>query len=244
MYFCSNKDYFCFKAIEMNLILIATAPVFIILFYIYYRDKYEHEPLALLIKGLLLGGLIIIPSMFFEQLIQMWGSQFNGMSSVAWNAFMVASLVEEAFKFSAVYFLIWRNPNFNEEFDGIVYAVFVSLGFAFVENLTYVFGKEAGFQVGLMRAFTAVPAHAMFGIMMGYRFGLAKFIPSKRFQYLVMAFIVPFLFHGIYDFILMGQNPFLILLFIPFVMYLLWRSMIRMKELLRNSIFRPENEME
>jgi RsiW-degrading membrane proteinase PrsW (M82 family) len=228
----------------MDIILIATAPVFIILFYIYYRDKYEHEPIALLIKGLLAGCLAIIPVMFFEYWMQYLGSQFTGLNSAAWNAFMVAALVEEVFKFAAVYFLIWRNPNFNEEFDGIVYAVFVSLGFALVENMMYVFDKDAGFQVGLMRAFTAVPAHAMFGVMMGYRLGLAKFIPRKRAHYLLMAFLVPFFFHGVYDFILMSQKPLLILLFIPFVMYLLWRSIIRMRELVRNSFFKPENDPE
>jgi RsiW-degrading membrane proteinase PrsW (M82 family) len=228
----------------MNLLLISIAPVFIILAYIYYRDKYEQEPLLLLAKGLVAGCIIVIPTLFFEHLLQSIGSHLSGLNAAAWNAFIVAALVEEAFKFAAVYFLIWRNPNFNEMFDGIVYAVFVSLGFALVENISYVFRDDAGFQVGLMRSFTAVPAHAMFGIMMGYRFGLAKFISNRRTEFLVMAFIVPFFFHGVYDFILMSQESVLILLFIPFVMYLLWRSIIRMKELLQNSFFKPENEMD
>jgi len=226
----------------MNLLLISIAPVFIILAYIYYRDKYEQEPLLLLVKGLAAGCLITIPTVYFEQLIQSMGSNLTGLNAAAWNAFVVAALVEEAFKFAAVYFLIWRNPNFNETFDGIVYAVFISLGFALVENLLYVFGSDEGIKIGMMRAFTAVPAHAMFGIMMGYRFGLAKFIPSRRNEFLVMAFIVPFFFHGVYDFILMSEESILILLFIPFVMYLLWRSVMRMRELIRTSFFKPENE--
>jgi RsiW-degrading membrane proteinase PrsW (M82 family) len=225
----------------MKLLLIATAPVFIILSYIYYHDKYEREPLSLLFEGLVAGGVIVFPVIYFEHIIQSFGSGISGMGNAAYTAFMVAALVEEVFKFFALFLLIWKNPNFNEEFDGIVYAVFVSLGFALVENIMYVFNNDQGMHVGLMRAFTAVPAHAMFGIMMGYRLGLARFIPSKRIQYLSFALLVPIFFHGIYDFILMSQNQFLILFFLPFVMYLLWRSLRRMKQIIPNSVFNPKN---
>ena len=42
----------------MHLVLIALAPVLIILFYVYFRDKYEREPLGLLLKALVAGGII------------------------------------------------------------------------------------------------------------------------------------------------------------------------------------------
>lgn len=225
----------------MNLLLIATAPVFIILAYIYYRDKYEREPLSVLFEGLVAGGVIVFPVIYLERIIQAAGPGIEGLGGAAYTAFLDAALVEELLKFFALYILIWKNPNFNEEFDGIVYAVFVSLGFALVENLGYVYQSEQGFHVGLMRAFTAVPAHAMFGVMMGYRLGLARFIPSKRLKYLTLALLVPMFFHGVYDFILMSQNQFLVLLFLPFVMYLLWRSLRRMKQIIPNSAFNPEN---
>jgi RsiW-degrading membrane proteinase PrsW (M82 family) len=228
----------------MSLFIVSIAPVFIILVYIYYRDKYEQEPIKLLIKGLLAGCIIVVPTVFIESFMQTLGSGFNGLNAAAWNAFMVAALVEETLKFGAVYFLIWRNPNFNEKFDGIVYAVFVSLGFAAVENILYVFGSDNGMNTGLMRAFTAVPAHAMFGIMMGYRLGLARFIPSRRGFFLAMGLLVPFLYHGIYDFILMSQKPGLVILFIPFVLFLLWRSVLRMRQLVESSFFNPENNKE
>jgi RsiW-degrading membrane proteinase PrsW (M82 family) len=185
----------------INLLLIAVAPVFIILAYIYYRDKYEKEPLSLLIQGLIAGGVIVFPILYFEQLIKPFAAPMLQIYSAAWTSFVVAALVEEAFKIFAVYILIWKNPNFNERFDGIVYAVFVSLGFALIENIGYVFAHPNDLKIGLLRAFTAVPAHAMFGIMMGYWIGLARFVPSKRNRYLTRAFTFPFLFHGI-DFIL------------------------------------------
>jgi len=224
----------------INLLLISTAPILIILAYVYYRDKYEREPLNLLFEGLVAGGVIVLPVIYFEKIIDGFGANLSGLQNAAWTAFMVAALVEEGFKLFAVIVLIWKNPNFNEKFDGIVYAVFVSLGFALIENISYVFGNDNSMQVGITRAFTAVPAHAMFGVMMGYWLGKAKFVPSKRKKYLLAAFIYPFLFHGFYDFILMSGKQILLILFIPFVIYMVYRSHRRMKNFEGETIFNPD----
>lgn len=222
----------------MNLLLISVAPVFIILFYIYYRDKYEKEPIPLLAKGLGAGMIITVPVIFAEQMVSsILPHIFTENIGYAFgNAFLVAALCEEAFKLLAVYILVWKNPNFNERFDGIVYAVFVSLGFALVENIMYVFPNGMG--TGIARAFTAVPAHAMFGIMMGYYLGLAKFSIKRRIPLFVLAFFIPFLFHGIYDFILMVQINWVLILFFPFLLYLMYKTNVKMNKLESNSIFR------
>ncbi len=222
----------------MNLLLISVAPVAIILVYIYYRDKYEKEPLSLLIKGLLAGMIIVLPVIFAEKLVSSSlpyiFSENVGMAFG--NAFLVAALCEEGFKLLAIYVLIWRNPNFNERFDGIVYAVFVSLGFALIENIMYVFSN--GFDVGISRAFTAVPAHAMFAIMMGYYLGLAKFIRTERIKYFALALLIPILVHGFYDFILMVKIQWVLLLFFPFLIFLMYRTHKKMKEHEENSVFK------
>ncbi|MGQ1783759.1 MULTISPECIES: PrsW family glutamic-type intramembrane protease [unclassified Saccharicrinis] len=224
----------------MNLLLISVAPVVIILVYIYYRDKYEKEPVSLLAKGLVAGVLTVPPIIIAERLVSSsLPFLFSEKIGLAFgNAFLVAGFCEEAFKLLAVYILIWKNPNFNERFDGIVYAVFVSLGFALVENLMYVFSN--GFHVGISRAFTAVPAHAMFGIMMGYYLGLAKFIAASRTKYLALAFFVPFFFHGFYDFILMVQIQWLLFLFFPLLIFMMRRTHKRMKEHEQNSVFKSQ----
>ena len=77
-------------------------------------------------------------------------------------------------KFLAFYVFFWKERNFNEKFDGIVYAVYIALGFAGIENIVYAFTGGVG--VGLVRALTAVAAHALFGVVMGFYFGLAGFI--------------------------------------------------------------------
>jgi len=189
------------KQYYMILLLLSIAPVLIILVYIYFRDKYEKEPIGLLLWGLLLGALIMIPILVVEYILMIPAEQMKGMGNAAYVSFVVAALTEETFKFLAVYILIWRNKNFNEKFDGIVYAVFVSLGFGAVENIFYVF--EYGSSVGLARAITSVPAHALFGVFMGFHLGIAKFFPEKRKASLRKAIIIPVIFHGIYDFLLL-----------------------------------------
>ncbi len=216
----------------MNLLLLATAPVIIILVYIYIRDKYEKEPLGLLLKALLTGALTTIPILLVGTWLSKYLVYFTGLQVAAYNAFIVAALNEEFFKFAALFFLIWRHKEFDEKFDGIVYAVFVSLGFAWIENIMYVL--QYGQDVAYSRAVTAVPIHAILGITMGYYFSMAKFFENRRNINLLLALFMPVLLHGIYDFILMSQHEMYLLIFIPFVFYM-WRSGFKkMKELSNN----------
>ncbi len=220
----------------MSLIIIALAPVLVIATYIYIRDKYEREPIRLLLISLIVGCIITIPVVFVEGLLAARGQGLVGLASAAWSGFVVAAFTEELFKLLALYLLIWRNRHFNEKFDGIVYATFISLGFAGVENILYV--TDGGMSVGITRAFTAVPAHALFGIVMGYQFGLAKFYPNERSWRLLLALVIPILLHGIYDFILMSGHPSLLFVFIPFLIFLWFFGFRRIRQLSERSIYR------
>lgn len=226
----------------MVLILIALAPVFIILFYMYFRDKYEREPVGLLVKSLVAGILITVPVIFAEQWLTEIGERLlTPGRQVLWSAFIVAGTTEEAFKFLALVLLIWTNKNFNERFDGIVYAVFVSLGFALVENILYVW--DGGTTVGWIRALTAVPAHALFGVTMGYYLALARFAnDGMQVSYMIRALLWPVILHGFYDYCLMADHPVLLLAFIPFVVYLWVQGFSKMRELSNQSIFRDKRQ--
>jgi RsiW-degrading membrane proteinase PrsW (M82 family) len=222
----------------MNLLILSLAPVFIIGGYIYFRDKYEKEPVRLLLLALFLGALTVIPVFFLEQFLYGFTHFFSGLAAAAWNAFMVAAFSEELFKYIFLYLLIWKSREFNEKFDGIVYAVFISLGFAAVENVLYVLGN--GFGTGISRALTAVPAHAIFGITMGFYFGLAKFYSKKEFQLKLKALIYPIILHGIYDFILFTQIEWLIFVFLGFLIFLYLSGLKRIKELSNQSIYKTD----
>ena len=226
----------------MAVLLASLAPVFIILFYIYFRDKYDKEPLGLLLKALLLGIVVVIPVIFVERLLMNMMPQSNKVAAAFYHAFIVAGSTEELFKFLALYLLVWKSPSFNEKFDGIVYAVFVSLGFAGVENILYV--MDGGMQTAMTRALTAVPAHAFFGITMGYYLGIARMYKELKGPYLARALLVPILLHGIYDFILMVEVGWLLLLFIPYVIILYIMGMKKMKEHSDTSVFKPLEEEE
>ena len=224
----------------MTILIASLAPVFIILFYIYFRDKYDREPILLLLKLLVAGALVVLPIAFMEKLLTGMMPPLGRVGEAAYHAFIVAGITEEVFKFAVIYLLVWRSPQFDEKFDGIVYAVFVSLGFAAVENILYVL--QNGYQTAMVRALTAVPAHALFGVTMGYYLGIARMYEELRSSYLSKAVLIPVILHGIYDFILMVQIGWLLMLFIPYVVYLYMAGMKKMKILSETSIFKPPEE--
>lgn len=212
----------------MSLLIISVTPVFIIAFYIYFRDKYEKEPWELLSKAIISGALITIPIIFIELLLSHFKIIFKGLTLAFYEAFIIAALTEESFKYFIFRILIWRNKEFDEKFDGIVYAVFISLGFALIENIKYVTG--IGLSTGFIRAITAVPGHALFGVVMGYHFSIARFYPGKRRNQLILALLHPIALHGLYDFLLMSKHPVGLIIFIPYLIYL-WRyGFKKMKE--------------
>lgn len=224
----------------MYLLLLALAPAIILMLYIYFRDKYEKEPIKLILKGILLGAIIIFPVGMIENYIIGFGAGFAKISKAAFDGFIVAGATEEAFKYLMVFILVWRNRNFNEKFDGIVYSVSVALGFATIENIFYVFSNNS-MQVGLLRAFTAVPGHTIFGIVMGFYLGLARFSVRGKGKWLLMAFLAPWILHGIYDFLIMSGHPLLLLMFIPFLIFMYRHGLKRMKEFNEQSVFNPAN---
>ena len=123
----------------------------------------------------------------------------SSMTEQAVHAFLIVALVEEFSKFIFVRGILYRSSHFNEPFDGIVYSVMVSMGFATFENLLYV--SSGGMGTAIMRMFTAVPAHATFAVLMGFYLGKAKF-EHKKSYYALHALGVATLFHGAYDYCL------------------------------------------
>lgn len=221
----------------MLLVIAAAAPSAALLCYFYLRDKYEKEPRSMLFKAFALGCLSVVPIIILELKVNLFDLAEKDLLAVGYTAFIVAGLVEEGFKFFVLWFFLWKNSNFNEMYDGIIYSVFISLGFATTENLGYVL-LNGGLQTALVRSITAVPAHALFGVVMGYYFGVAKFTEVKRRnKLLLLSFTVPILLHGIYDFILFSQRLLFLLLFIPYMLYLWKRGLGHVDELTEKSPF-------
>ena len=142
-----------------SLLSLAIAPGAAIILFIYLKDKHEREPFILLLISFFYGCLstliTLIVSVPVNSLIL---TKEDDLLEQFFNAFFKVALLEEFSKFIFVRFVLYYNKNFNEPFDGIVYAVMVSMGFATVENIIYVF--QYGFATGFLRMFTAVPAQS------------------------------------------------------------------------------------
>jgi len=185
----------------LSLFALALAPGAAIMVYIYLRDKHEREPLGLLTISFLYGGLSTILTMFISWPINVLIlTKEDDVTHQFFNAFFKVALVEEFSKFFFVRFILFYNKNFNEPFDGIVYAIMVGMGFATLENVLYVY--QYGLATGILRMFTAVPAHATFAILMGFFLGKAKFTHRKVLYFSIISLIAAAIFHGSYDYFL------------------------------------------
>ncbi len=191
----------------LSLLALALAPGIAIVFYIYSKDKYDREPLKNLLISFLLGVLSTLPAILIQTALQPMLEHYFSIYSILYYvvfAFGLVAFSEEGSKYLMLRWYAYRQKAFNEPFDGIIYSVMVSMGFATFENVWYVL--ENGITTGILRMFLSVPAHAAFGVLMGYHAGLAKFDPVRSASRLWTGLLLAAFFHGAYDFFLFLQN--------------------------------------
>ncbi|SJZ42689.1 PrsW family intramembrane metalloprotease [Garciella nitratireducens] len=207
---------------HISLYLVAILPTIIIAWIIYFHDRYEKEPIGLVLKTFVLGGIIILPTLVIENLFLCMQS-FLRIGETFYISFIVSGFTEEFLKRQVVLRVVYKSREFNEKFDGIAYCVYAALGFATIENIMYITNQHALQPlIGIYRGIFSVPAHCLFAITMGYYLSLAKFSKNtfKKNKYLNKSLWVPVIFHGIFNFILLSNIPYLMMLFVPFVIYL------------------------
>lgn len=204
----------------LSVLTAAIAPGVALMFYFYLRDRYETEPISMVLKMFLFGVLLVFPVMVLQ-----WALQQGMGEQPLLFSFAISALPEEFFKWFLVYFIIYQHTNFDEPYDGIVYSVAVSLGFATLENVLYAFSGAPGFSNLMLRAFLPVSGHAMFGVLMGYHFGQAKFNPERSRKHLFYALLVPFFWHGMFDYTLLATKAYWIWFMVPLMAFLWMRSL-------------------
>ncbi len=193
----------------MGLLALAIAPGVFICLFIYFKDKYNKEPLGLLLLTFFLGMLSIIPAFILEMAFTKPVERLMG-SGIAYTivfSYIIVALSEEGSKYLVLRYYAFRRKAFDDPFDGIVYSMMAGMGFATLENIFYV--MEHGMVTGITRMFLSVPAHATFAVLMGYHVGLAKFDTVRRGRYLLLSIFWPVLFHGTFDFFLFVGNTWL-----------------------------------
>ena len=191
---------------------ISLLPVVVLFSYIYWRDKYEKEPLHLLVKSFLWGCFSCLPAIWLTYRMEDLGFRAHDPTLAGKLAGCILGIgfSEELAKYIFLRFYMYPKQEFDEPYDGIMYSVAISLGFAGLENILYV--MDGGMTTGILRMFTAVPGHTMFAVLMGYFVGLAKVNPnpvSAAIQH-ILGFTAAMVVHGLYDFFLMSQVEMLI----------------------------------
>ncbi len=189
------------------LIIAAVVPAVFLMIRVYRSDRLEKESPGMLLKLAVFGVLSSLAAMVVEKILSFILGVLVPENTVAYHVilyFVIVAFAEEISKFIFLKFGSWHSPEFNCQYDGVVYAVFVSLGFALWENISYVLNY--GFTTAIVRAVTAIPGHASFGVFMGIFYGIAKKYSKRKeegksliFRYL--AVLVPALLHGTYDYI-------------------------------------------
>ncbi len=251
---------------EIVLAVSALLPAAVLCFYVYRKDRVEKEPAGFLILLLALGALTSVPVLLvspyingiIDAVFSLFGTEVDGeifLGSGMYNVYLFISntvgvgCIEEGFKWLVLFFVTRNSKHFNSFFDGLIYSVFVSLGFAGLENILYSFNY--GFSTAVARAFTAVPGHMFFGVIMGTfysmwnvkneaaklenafkRKGVMKvtsLISGK--PELILSYVLPVLAHGFYDYLCSKQTVLSTIIFYVFLIILYITQFVRISKM-------------
>ena len=218
----------------MSTLLITILPSLLIVAFFVKSDKFP-EPTSQVIKVFFYGIFLCIPAFYLNTAL---GNIFanTDISESLVSSFLSAAPVEEVLKFSVLYSLVYKMKDFNEPIDGIVYGVTVSLGFATLENIYYVYILSDYFDttsqsLAVLRSFSAIPAHGIFGATMGYFFMKYAFI--KKNNNLALCMVVPILLHGAYNYF--AYHFFIISLLVVIISWIvLLKAFTRLKKSQKN----------
>ncbi|EXX91390.1 peptidase [Paenibacillus darwinianus] len=216
-----------------SILTAAVAPGVSLLTYLYLKDRYDAEPIHMVLRLFVLGMLIVFPIAVIQRGMTLWLGEDPFVFS-----FVISSGVEEMMKWFLVYHIIYNHTEFDEPYDGIVYAAAASLGFATLENVLYAILQPATFGTLLVRALLPVSGHALFGVIMGYYIGKARFAGDRSRYYLVLSLILPLFWHGLYDYIMITVKTNWMWLIVPLMAYLWIRGALKIKRANARSPFR------
>jgi RsiW-degrading membrane proteinase PrsW (M82 family) len=183
------------------LLVVSFGPGLLWVYFFYRKDKYDPEPISLVLKSFLYGILAVFPAILLEYPFSKLIANPPNLLTLFLLTVLVIGLVEETMKYLAIRYTIYKSDEFNEVMDGIIYLVTAGLGFAAFENLLY--SAVLGFKVGLTRAFITSLVHASFSGILGYYMGRSKLEGSPNLVYIGLVQVI--LLHGLYDFLVMGN---------------------------------------
>jgi RsiW-degrading membrane proteinase PrsW (M82 family) len=218
----------------MNLIwlfAVSIVPGIFWVWYFYRQDHLDPEPWGLVARSFIAGALTVIPVSIIETPFASELKRPDNILGLLFTTIFVVGFTEEIFKFLAAYFSVYKNKEFNEVMDGIIYVVTAGLGFAAVENLIYT--TIFGYKVGAIRAVVTSLAHAGFSGIVGFNFGMARCNPEKRKFYIIYGLVWGSVLHGLYDFLVLTRTiNFITTIAIVFVLQIYVARLIKKAEIL------------
>ncbi len=214
----------------MILFLLALIPEIFLCLFVYSLDHHK-EPLLLLLE-LFLGGiftclLVGLFNLYFDPIQYLHHNTL--LMKLLYN-FLYVAFIEEILKWIGTYLIGYKSKEFDENYDIILYACMISLGFALFENIFY--AMNGGYMVAILRSIFAVPAHLCYGTFMGYFLLLYK--KEQKGKYLILSIICPILLHGFYDFCLINNSIAVLLCFIMFMISMFIYSTYVLFEIAKN----------
>ena len=210
----------------------AILPALVIIFYVYKQDLFP-EPKNIVFKTFIFGcSITIFLNLVLTDVDNFAQKYFEGETFNFFDSFIRAAFLEEISKMIIIIFFCAKKDEFDEPMDGLVYGTAASLGFATYENINYVlyFYNEPSFEIATIRAYTAVPMHALCGIMMGFLITQSIFEKKHNYLNLVLALLIPVGIHGLYNFSLLSSTiskeiAYLILLIFSVRAYILFKNL-------------------
>ncbi|MEQ6376212.1 glutamic-type intramembrane protease PrsW [Bacillaceae bacterium S4-13-58] len=217
-----------------TLLAVSIAPGFALLSFFYLKERLSSEPIGFVLRCFIFGALLVFPIMFIQYVFKVE----NIGQSPFFSSFVLSGLLEEFFKWFIFLYTVYKHTSFDKPYDGIVYGVAISLGFATVENLLYLLANGVNFAIG--RAIFPVSSHALLGVILGFYMGKAKFMSQQSARkWIGYSLLIPVILHGSYDLVLEIIKENWMLALTPFMIYLWWIALRKVKIANSSNILQP-----
>lgn len=219
-------------------LLAAILPAVVLVLYAYKQDQFP-EPPRIVFKTFLFGCATVLAINLIIPVLDNYNEEFfSGETYYFFDSFIRAAFVEEFFKACVIIFYCTRKTAFDEPMDGVIYGIAASLGFAAYENISYVlyFEKVPSFDIALGRAFTAIPMHALCGVVMGFLISQSIFENKHNYLNLFLSLFIPVGIHGLYNYsfsssVISYQIAYFLLLVFSIRAYLIFKNLkLRQKQ--------------
>ncbi|GAF65324.1 hypothetical protein BTS2_2222 [Bacillus sp. TS-2] len=201
----------------------AIAPGMALLAYFYLRNQYTPTINGLILRTFFIGALLVFPVMVLQYAFMIEDVFSDPIS----QSIIVYGFFEEFFKWFLLIIFAYQHGEFKRRYDGIIFGVSISLGFASVENIFYLFAH--GLENAVGRAILPVSSHSLFGVIMGYYMGKSKLEPNNKSSYMILALLLPVALHSLYDLILSVFHFYFLYIMIPFMILLWWFALHKVK---------------